>query len=1007
MEPVPLRKLLSNSETAALLEDLAKIALDAVRLWVVDIEGDLIACYPQEDEGVEKEFAPIIEEVQQAAKTVHFPQGVALPIVVEGCLLGILVGEGVGSELSEPSAAFEHLGRMLTLLAAKELEKRAIAQETLERHRDINLLYTLGETAGACLNLGEIHKLVLQESSRIIEADKGAVMLIDEATGRLVVKASYGWGEGFQEEPLGRAVAEEVARNGKPQIVNEPGREIGPLRSLLCAPLKTKDKVLGVISLADKEFGQIFTAADEKFLTDLAAQAAITIENALLYEVTAQALTQRVEELTTTAEIVHELTAASLDLERVIDLMLDRAMQATGADYGLIALHDEEKGGLLLLSQRGYPPGVLEPYRYQPWPVERGVVGRVVKTGTVALVPDVSQDPDYTEIVEQARSQLAVPIIREGEVVGVLSLGSSELAGFSERDVGFMSHLAGHAAIAIENARLYENVTEKMRETMVLYRVGGKLMRTLNVDQLLEEILEVLERSFGYLNCAVLLVDEATGELYIKASRGYPEEVVERTRIKIGKEGITGWVAAHKVPLNVPDVAEDPRYVEGMKGTRSEIAVPMLRGEKVIGVLDAQSPKANAFNEEDLRILSSVAVQATIAIEKAWLFEQVAEGRNKLQAILNSTRDGILMLDTTGQIVMANPMVERLWNLEGTETIGLNLAQLVEEDPRGLLAKFGYTPEQVRELLQQLRQGEQNVSKAVYEIATPSRRFIERVCAPVLNERGGAIGQVIVLHDITEEKELERMREDLTHMIVHDLRSPLTGIIGGLHLLREAIENPGSQIEILLDIATSSSQRMLELVNSLLDISQLEAGQMRLEIETRSLPDLVEGAHERVAPLALKDGIALQVYLPPGLSQVAVDEDLVTRVLVNLLDNALKFSAQGSVVRVEANEVNATPTFEESSEITSQRYISVSVTDTGTGIPEEYREKIFEKFSQIEEQESRRGRGSGLGLTFCKLVVEAHGGHIWVESQAGQGSTFIFTLPVAETESVGEDERIQ
>jgi len=344
---------------------------------------------------------------------------------------------------------------------------------------------------------------------------------------------------------------------------------------------------------------------------------------------------------------------------------------------------------------------------------------------------------------------------------------------------------------------------------------------------------------------------------------------------------------------------------------------------------------------------------------------------------------------------MINPMIERLWNLKRAEVMGLDLAQLIEEDPHGLLAKLGYSQEQMRGLLQQLQEGEQKVSKVVYEIATPGRRSIERVCAPVLDERGRAIGRVIILHDITEEKELERMREDLTRMIVHDLRSPLTGVIGGLHLLRKAIENPSSQVEMLLDIATSSSQRMLELVNSLLDISQLEAGQMRLEIKARSLPDLIDGARERVAPLALENGIALQVDLPPELPQVAVDEDLVTRVLVNLLDNAIKFSPQGGAVRVTTDGVSATPTFEESSEITSQHYISVSVTDMGPGIPEEYREKIFEKFIQIEEQESRRGRGSGLGLTFCKLVVEAHGGRIWVESHVDQGSTFTFTLPLA------------
>jgi signal transduction histidine kinase len=351
---------------------------------------------------------------------------------------------------------------------------------------------------------------------------------------------------------------------------------------------------------------------------------------------------------------------------------------------------------------------------------------------------------------------------------------------------------------------------------------------------------------------------------------------------------------------------------------------------------------------------------------------------------------------------MVNPMIERLWNLERPEAIGLDLAQLVEEDPHGLLTKLGYTQEQMRELLHQLREGQQEVKKAVYEITTPDRRAIERVCAPVLDERGGAIGQVIVLHDITEEKELERMREDLIHMIVHDLRSPLTAIMGGLHLAREVIKRGAdtAQVVKLLDIAASSSESMLELVNSLLDISQLEAGQIRLEIEARSLPALIDGAWERVAPLALEDDIALQIDLPSNLPQVAVDGDLVTRVLVNLLDNAIKFSPQGGIVSVTANGVRATPTIEESLDSTSQHYVSVSVTDTGPGIPEEYQEKIFEKFSRMEEQESRRGLGSGLGLTFCKLVVEAHGGRIWVESQVGQGSAFIFTLPVVQIESV-------
>jgi NtrC-family two-component system sensor histidine kinase KinB len=1018
MEPISLKNLLSGSETAALLEGLAKIIPDMVlRLWVVDTEGGLIAYYPQEDEVVEEEFAPIIEGVRQTAKTVRFPRGVALPIVVEGRLLGVLAGEGIDSELSEPSAALRHLGRMLTLLATKELEKRAILQETQDRLKQTQLLLRISESVASTLDLTEVIRRVSREVAKALGADTTGAYLVDETGTKLLPIAGYRVPPERLEAyrrfaiPLsGHPFVEEAWETKQAVFSNDPLHDprfdaeiirLFPNESTLLVPMLVKGEVMGGIWAIWWHKKHEFTAEEVELIEGIARQVAMAIENARLYEKTDRALAQRVEELSTTAEIVRELAAASLDLERIIDLMLDRAMQATGADYGALALHDEEQGGLLLLSQRGYPPATLEPYRYEPWPIERGIVGRVVKTGKVALVPDVSQDPDYTEVVEQARSQLAVPIFREGDVVGVLSLVSSELAGFSERDAGFVSHLAGHAAIALENARLYENVTRKMREAMVLHRVSTKLMRTLNVDQLLEEILTVLERSFGYPSCAVLLVDEAIGELYVKASRGYPQEVVERKRVEIGEEEITGWVAAHKVPLNVPDVAKDPRYVERVKGTRSEIAVPMLSGEKVIGVLDVQSPKVNAFSEDDSRILSSVAAQATIAIEKARLFEQVAEGRNKLRAILNSTRDGILMFDTTGQIVMVNPMIEQLWGLDRAKIIGLDLTQLVEEDPDRLLTRLGYEHEEMRELLQQVCQGEQNVSKTVYDMATPSRRFIERVAAPVLDEQGRVMGQVMVLHDITEEKELERMREDLIQMIVHDLRSPLTSIMGSLHLTRELMKRgvDTARLVKLLDLAAGSSTNLLGLVNSLLDISQLEAQRMQLEIKVMSLSDLVDGARKQVAPLALEDDITLQVDLPPGLPPVAVDEDLVTRVLVNLLDNAIKFSPRGSVVSVTANGGSAAFAFEESLESTSQRYISVSVTDTGPGIPEEYREKIFEKFRRIEEQESRWGRGSGLGLTFCKLAVEAHGGRIWVESQMGQGSTFTFTLPIAETET--------
>jgi Nif-specific regulatory protein len=154
----------------------------------------------------------------------------------------------------------------------------------------------------------------------------------------------------------------------------------------------------------------------------------------------------------------------------------------------------------------------------------------------------------------------------------VLTLIHPEPNGFGEEHLDLLSSIANQAAIAVENARLYEKVTERMREATALYKVSNQLMRTLNLDQVLEKVLDILQKFFGYSDCAILLVDEEAGELEVKAARGYPQEAVGKVRLKIGQEGIVGWVAVHKTLLNVPDVTQDSRYVGG-GGTRSEMAL--------------------------------------------------------------------------------------------------------------------------------------------------------------------------------------------------------------------------------------------------------------------------------------------------------------------------------------------------------------------------------------------------------------------------------------------------
>ena len=246
------------------------------------------------------------------------------------------------------------------------------------------------------------------------------------------------------------------------------------------------------------------------------------------------------------------------------------------------------------------------------------------------------------------------------------------------------------------------------------------------------------------------------------------------------------------------------------------------------------------------------------------------------------------------------------------------------------------------------------------------------------------LGRVLVLRDVTEERLLERMRDDLVHAMVHDLRNPLTAIFGSLSFLEESIADilSPSQLE-LWGIAQKSAQGMLQIVSAILDMSRLESQQMPLNYTLISLADLVAGVLDLQLPLAADKGLHLESDVPSTLSPAWADAGLIKRVLQNLIGNAIKFTPAGGVVRVTARADIA-----DQDGVSERSLISVFVSDTGSGIPPEIQDRLFQKFV-IGQQE---GRGSGLGLAFCKMVMEAHGERVWVESTSESGTTFAFTL---------------
>jgi len=324
-------------------------------------------------------------------------------------------------------------------------------------------------------------------------------------------------------------------------------------------------------------------------------------------------------------ELLYDISrrlSASLDLDKVLGDILALTIPSVGATSGSIIVLDES-GQARRHTLIRKEPATLVTKQAVAQVLDKGLASWVIRHKEGAIVFDTVDDERWLALSNDhlaTRSAIAVPLLRQERVVGVLTLIHPEPNTFGEEHLDLLLFIANQAAIAVENARLYEKVTERMREATTLYKVSNQLMRTLNLDQILKKVLDILQRFFGYLNCAILLVDEEAGELEVQAARGYPQEIVGKLRLKIGQEGIVGWVAAHKTALNVPDVTQDPRYVEGVEETKSEIAVPMVAGDKVIGVLDMQRSEVNAFNDDDLRVLSSVAAQAAIAIERARLY---------------------------------------------------------------------------------------------------------------------------------------------------------------------------------------------------------------------------------------------------------------------------------------------------------------------------------------------------------------------------------------------------
>ncbi|MGD8731916.1 MAG: GAF domain-containing protein, partial [Anaerolineales bacterium] len=620
--------------------------------------------------------------------------------------------------------------------------------------------------------------------------------------------------------------------------------------------------------------------------------------------------------------ISRELTA-QLNLRELLQRILQLTLEAVDAPAGSILVIDER--GEVTEGTVAYGGRVHDHTADQLRDTyEQGLAGWVVENREAVLIDDTLNDPRWLQKPEQqeeeeTRSAISVPLVARDRVVGVMTLGRRKPGHFMQEDLALASSIADQAGVAVNNAHLYAVSQRQLQAMKALSETARAITSSLEVGEVLQRITEQTMKSLDVEAASLALIEEETDELVFRVASGRSADQVVGTRI-MRDQGISGWVVQNEQPLFVKDVQSDPRFypdIDERLGfeTRVMACVPVQVQNETIGVLEAINPSSGILLPEHVDLLTGIARLAGTAIFHAQLFEQTQSARQRYASLFEDSIDTILISDLDGTITDANRRAESFLGYTHDQLLGKVIFELHEPERSRL-------PDDLREL--------ETVAAVSYDsqaIHRTGRKLPVEV--HVKRIRIGSVSFLQwILRDISERLELAELRTDLTSMIFHDLRSPIGNIISSLEVLQATIMDDDETIQSVLSIAMRSSRRASRLVESLLDLDRLETNRAVLNMSQASIGALVAEAVEEIHPTAEAKGQLLRMELAPKLPTLEIDVDMIRRVLINLLENAIKYTRSGDQITVKADARDGE--------------LIISVADSGPGIPAEDLDKIFD-----------------------------------------------------------------
>ena len=726
---------------------------------------------------------------------------------------------------------------------------------------------------------------------------------------------------------------------------------------------------------------------------------------------------------------------STLDLDVMLDHTIHKVCEVTDMDIGCIFLLEDGSDMLTLYAYAGqvipHPAGSLK--------VSQCIGGTAVTEKKPIAFEDFSKCPESamsTRLFQNAASAVFVPIIFQGRALGVMDLASKKHRRFKEEDIRLFSSIANTIGAALNNANYVKYVKSQAKKFSLLFKVSSILSSTLDLKKILDCFAQNAADVSGSDTCEIFFLNENTGILQGESAYGLDENTARTDSLK--PAGAIDEAITVKQARIVHDTSSDQslpaQFVERYQ-IRSFLCVPLVYRDQVTGiVLLFTKGVKRMFSPQAIEVTMIMSSQAAQAIDNARLMDSMRKRNDELKRVYEIQRrvtQSIVLEETIESIVESAPFItklpycviflmnssnERIISIKATESVATKFGKLTF-NMRDLVASRIAMKER-RPLFIEDAPNFKNIAKHVVKLLGIRSIIVlpliarDRVLgimwlygteeivhfdsddvrsAMALSDQAAIIiDNARLFKDLEDSyeklKDLDNMKMEFFTLISHELRNPLAVIKGFAELLYDGVLGPlnEKQKERLIKIK-ESVDKLTDMVGKMSDISTIETRQYPVDRMPTSLNELVNGVVHSVEFISKGKNIDISVDVPMGLPLVPLDRAGIEQVLLNLINNAIKYTPSGGQIFVDA--------------VDRDRDIMVSIKDTGISIPKKDLDKIFTGFYHAGYKLSYEYKGPGLGLAISKKIIESHGGHIWAESEEGKGSTFYFTLP----KSIPED----